>query len=319
MEMIRKYKNLFLIGIWIGVLIVFPVLLIGCGDERGYHEIDFANTIDVGQSNTGDSGNEVLEIAVSAMISPEETLSIYRLFLEYIGARTGMDVKLVQRKTYTDINNLFLKGEVDLGFICTGPYAAGKEKFGFEAVATPIIRGEPFYQAYLIVHRNSSVVTFEDLRGKVFAFTDPESNTGYAVPVMWLRESGENPETFFKRVHYTFSHDNSIMATAKGLVDGASVDGHIWEYFSAKEPVYTSMTKIIKKSRKFGSPPLVVSSRLDENVKKQIVEIILDMHFDPEGKDILDALMIDRFEPAKEEWYVSAVEVQEYLESRRNE
>ena len=48
-------------------------------------------------------------------------------------------------------NALFPKGEVDLAFICTGPYAASRDKYGFDAIATPQVRGQPFYQSYLIV------------------------------------------------------------------------------------------------------------------------------------------------------------------------
>lgn len=63
------------------------------------------------------------------------------------------------------------------------------------------------------------------------------------------------PESFFKRITYTYSHDNSILAVAKGLVDGAAVDGHKWEFYNAKNPYFTSKTRVIKKSDYFGSPP----------------------------------------------------------------
>ena len=82
-------------------------------------------------------------------------------------------MQFIQRKTYDEINELIRKGEVDLAFICTGPYASGRERYGFEALATPIVRGEPYYQSYLIVNRDSPFNKFEDLRGRKFAFTDP--------------------------------------------------------------------------------------------------------------------------------------------------
>jgi len=67
----------------------------------------------------------------------------------------GTDITLIQRRTYGEINELFPKGEIDLAFICTGPYALGREVFGFDALATPVVRGEPFYQSYLIVHKDN--------------------------------------------------------------------------------------------------------------------------------------------------------------------
>ena len=93
----------------------------------------------------------------------------------------------------------------------------------------------------------------------MFAFTDPDSNTGAMVPRFWLAELGETPESFFSKTIFTYSHDNSILAVAKGLVDAAAVDGHQWEYFERFSPAYTSKTRVIRKSQPFGSPPLVAS------------------------------------------------------------
>ena len=99
-----------------------------------------------------------------------------------------------------------------------------------------------------------------DLRNYIFAFTDPDSNTGKLVPTYWLSLINERPETFFSKTIYTYSHDNAIMAVAKGLVDGAAVDGLIWEYYHHKNPVFTSETRIIRKSEPYGIPPLVTST-----------------------------------------------------------
>jgi phosphonate transport system substrate-binding protein len=210
---------------------------------------------------------------------------------------------LIQRKTYGEINELFLKRRIDLAFICTGPYAAGKEKYGFVGLATPVVRGEPYYQSYLIVNKNSQFRKIQDLKDRIFAFTDPESNTGSLVPRYWLSEMGETPESFFRKVTYTYSHDNSILAVAKNLVGGATVDGHKWEYYNLRNPVYTSMTRVIKKSELFGGPPLVVSTLLPEQLIQQLRNIIFSMHKDPAGRKILNELMIDRFVGLKEEWY----------------
>jgi phosphonate transport system substrate-binding protein len=108
-------------------------------------------------------------------------------------------VQFIQRKTYGEVNELIGKGQIDLAFICSGPYATGKEKYGFEILATPQVRGSPFYHAYLIVNKNSDIRRLEDLRGHTFAFTDPASNTGRLVPLYWLNHMGERPETFFSK------------------------------------------------------------------------------------------------------------------------
>ncbi len=285
--------------------LIIPVMLAsqGCGDSSGYVNVDLSKTITVERPGSQLPKKQYLKVAVAAMISPKETFIHYRQFLDYLGDQLDLETQLVQRKTYGEINALFKQGKIDVGLICSGPYATGNERYGFEAVATPQVRGSQFYQSYLIVNKSSPYHKLEDLRGRIFAFTDPESNTGRLVPVYWLQKMGEAADTYFKMSIYTYSHDNSILAVAKNLVDGAAIDGHIWEYYNKKNPVNTAETRIIKKSEPFGNPPVVVSERLPSQLKEQIRRELFSMHLNPEGQKILSELMIERFIAPKEKWY----------------
>ncbi len=282
---------------------------VGCSGETGYQPVDFSQTVKIDPPARTQNETPSLRVAVAAMISPKETFVFYRELLDYIGRKTDHEITLIQRRTYGEINELFPKGDIDLAFICTGPYAVGREVFGFDALVTPVIRGEPYYRSYLIVHRDSAFNDLSDLKGRVFAFTDPESNTGALVPKYWLAELNETAGGFFRELTYTYSHDNSILAVARGLVDGAAVDGHLWEYYNHRNPLYTSMTRVIQKSKPFGSPPLVASDSLPAHLKMNIREIAMTMHQDPEGREILAKLMIDRFVIPEEAWYAPVKEM----------
>jgi phosphonate transport system substrate-binding protein len=283
--------------------ILLVLTVVGCDLKQSYKLVNFEETVDTPKPSRMGGSKEKLRVAVAAMISPKETIVYYRELLQFIGTQLDVDIELVQRKTYAEINELFPKKQIDLAFICSGPYALSKNKYEFEAVATPLIRGKPYYQAYLIVNKDSSYQNIDDLRDHVFAFTDPDSNTGKLVPTYWLSQMNEIPESFFSSVTYTFSHDNSIMAVAKSMVDAASVDGHKWEYYQHYNDVFTGKTRIIKKSRLFGSPPFVASIHLSAEMKSKIRDVLVVMHQDPAGKKILDHLLIDRFVEPDEDWY----------------
>ncbi len=282
------------------LLIFFPL---GCEKDSDYRSIDLSKKMEVQALNVSETNAKQLRVAVAAMVSPKETLIYYEELLKYIGDQLGYKINLIQRKTYLEVNELFPKRMIDLAFVCSGPYAIDREKYRFEGIATPVIRNKPFYQSYLIVHKNSAYRTLEDLRGKIFAFTDPDSNTGSLVPRFWLTEINETPSSFFNRTTFTYSHDNSILAVAKGLVDGAAVDGHKWEFYQSKNPYFTSKTRVIRKSQLYGAPPLVASSYLQPDLKKAIQNVILNMHKTDDGKTILKNLIIDRFDPPRPEWY----------------
>lgn len=287
----------------IHVIFALIFFAFGCEKSSDYQTINLEQKIEPQALSVADNNTRLLRVAIAAMVSPKETLIYYEELLQYIGKQINYDIHLIQRKTYSEVNELFPKRLIDLAFVCSGPYANSRGKYRFEGIATPVVRDKPFYQSYLIVHKDTPFHTLEDLRGKIFAFTDPDSNTGSLVPRFWLHELNESPPSFFNRITFTYSHDNSILAVAKGLVDGAAVDGHKWEFYQAKNPYFTSKTRVIKKSQFYGSPPLVASSYLQPDLKKAIQDVILNMHNRSEGKTILNNLMIDRFDPPKPEWY----------------
>jgi phosphate/phosphite/phosphonate ABC transporter binding protein len=276
---------------------------LGCGRDPETRVVDFSQKEEVTKPAGSVGGIPPLRVAIASMVSPKETFGSHQKILGYIGSHLKRNVQLVQRKTYGEINALFLKGDIDIALICSGPYATGAKKYGFELLAIPQVRGLSTYRAYLIVSNRSHFTRLEDLRDRVFAFTDPQSNTGRLVPAYWLARIGERPETFFEKIIYTYSHDNSILAVSKGLVDGAAVDGLIWEYYHEKAPDFTAKTRVIRKSEPFPTPPFVAAKTLPPELRTRIRDILLAMHKDPEGREVLQGLGIERFVIPKEEWY----------------
>lgn len=260
-----------------------------------------------------------LKIGVAAMISPKETVKFYKDIVDYVGKKVGIPVEMVQRESYDEMDNLLEKGEVKIAFICSGPYVKNKEKFGVQLLVAPQSYGKPFYHAYIIVHKDSPIKSLADLKGKSFAFTDPKSNTGKLVPTYMVAKSfNKTPEEFFSKIVYTKSHDKSIEAVAKKIVDGASVDSLIYDYAAKKNPVYTSLTKIIEKSQPYGIPPVVVTKDFDPNLKEKIKQAFLNMHNDPEGKRILEGIMVDKFIIPKDSDYNSVREMEKWIKKLKN-
>ena len=302
-----------LYGVFALMFLLLPLFLFSCKktDEKTV-AVDLKKEIRTQRDN--DLNNrQSIRIAVAAVISPKETAVYYDEMMKYVSRKLERPIELIQRKTYQEVNDMLERKELDLAFVCSGPYVTGHDKFGMELLVAPMLYGKPFYQAYFIVHRNSPIKDIEGLRGKRFAFTDPNSNTGKLVPTYVLSKTGETPETFFKEVIYTYSHDNSIKAVSKRLVDGASVDGLIWDYCNEKSSECVKGTKIIYKSPLFGIPPVVVHPQTPLAVKESLKKIFLEMDKDPEGKKILSEIRIERFIVPEDSSYNSVREMQKWL------
>ncbi len=253
--------------------------------ERTEAQIDSA---DAPEQNT-------LRVAVATMISPKETFVYYKDLLNYLGERLGRKIQFKQRKTYKEVNDMIQNQKLDLAFVCSGAYVQARKQFPIEILAVPIVEGKPFYRAYVIVHRTSPFKKFEDLKGNSFAFTDPLSNTGFFYVRDLLEAQGTNVAEFFSKTIFTYAHDYSIQAVSRKIVDGASVDGLIYDYLKETQPEKVENTRIIQTSGDFGIPPIVTHGQTPQNLKTAIREVLLTMHQDSVGKQILQHLNIDRF------------------------
>ncbi len=263
-------------------------------------------------------GENKLRIAVAAIISPGKSLVLYEEMFDYLGEKLHREVEMIQRKTYAEVNFLIKEGRIDAAFVCSRAYVEGHRDFGMEILCVPVCFGKTEYNSFFIVHEDSGIQTFGDLRSKVFAFTDPQSNSGMLVPIFFLAKTGETPESFFRRHIFTYSHDNSIRSVAEKFVDGAAVDSLIWEYDNLKDPQYTSQTRIIFRSPPFGIPPVVVPPDLDTETKEQLRSAFLQMHKDPRGRAILKRILIDRFAIIDDSAYDSIREMSAFVEQFRS-
>lgn len=262
-------------------------------------------------STTAQQGE--LTVAIAGMITPEEGIAYYDDLSRYVASKVGLQLHLFHKAEYAEVNEMLKERKVDMAFVCSGPYVTGHDEFGLELLAAPQVNGAPEYFAYVIVPATSTVTSLEGLRGKTFAFTDPESNTGMIVPTFLVSKMGLTPETFFGRTFFTYSHDTSIKAVATGQADGASVDSLIYDYAARTDPTYTSRTKIVARSDPFGIPPVVVHPAMDENMKRALAEALVGAAEDPEGRAILDKMGIDRFVPVSDSAYDSIRRMNEFV------
>jgi phosphonate transport system substrate-binding protein len=82
--------------------------------------------------------------------------------------------------------------------------------------------GHAGYHAVIAVRANSPYRSLDDLKGKVLAFADANSTSGYVAPNFFLREQGVDPTKHFGRTGFSGSHENSIIALLNGTYDAAA-------------------------------------------------------------------------------------------------
>jgi phosphonate transport system substrate-binding protein len=230
--------------------------------------------------------------------------SFVQSWQHYLEKRLKRPVSFVQRGSYREVMVLLQSGKLDFAWLCGYPYITNTKDF--RLLVVPVYLGKTSYQSYLIVPAaDRQTDSIFDLKGKMFAFSDPDSSTGYLFPTFELRSLNKNPYTFFSESFFTWSQYNVIRAVASGLAQGGSVDGYVWDNLARQHPELTKQTRIVTKSPEFGFPPFVSRRSVDSADENAFRNALISMSRDAEGRELLEELNLDGFVPGNDIIYHS--------------
>ena len=235
------------------------------------------------------------------------------LWQDFLQSRLGMPVQIIQKSSYQESLEALRSDEMEAAWICGFPYVVAK---GFVRLcAQPGWHGQPWYQSYLIASAGRTQAhSLADLKGDVFAFDDPLSNSGYLVPVVALRGMGQTPQSFFRGTFYTYSLHKVVEAVGSGLADSGTVDGYIWEILHQKRSPSALKTRIVAKSKRYGFPPIVTRKSLEPTLHAHLQHALLDAQSVVEGQRLLEALDLETFLLPQEGWFSGIQELSEILD-----
>ncbi|MBI5891568.1 MAG: phosphate/phosphite/phosphonate ABC transporter substrate-binding protein [Nitrosomonadales bacterium] len=241
-------------------------------------------------------------------------VSAWRIYLE---ARLHRPVTFVQRGSYRETVDMLREGKLDFAWVCGYPYVRNRDVF--RLLAVPLYKGEPLYQSYIIVPAGDKQTrSISDLRGKVFAFSDPDSNSGHLYPEYLLAKRDETAAGFFSKTFYTWSHRKVVEAVASGLAQGGAVDGYVWDTLVFSHPELTNKTRVIAESPQFGHPPFVASRSVSPQLFDDMQKALVNMVHDPEGSPMLAILNLDGFVYGDPHLFDGIAEMFQFIEARRN-
>jgi phosphonate transport system substrate-binding protein len=237
----------------------------------------------------------------------DSDIKLLSMLQTYLEQRLERPVALVKRRTYQEITAMLLSGQLDAAWVCDFPYVQYEDRLALLAV--PLYHHNPLYQTYVVVNETNSAQSFDDIRGTVHAFSDPDSTSGYLITRWLLALRRTTPAAFFRDFFFTYGHRNVIRAVSMGLAESGSIDGYVWDVMNEREPEMVKKTRIVYRSEWLGFPP-VVGLQVTRNtpVASGIATALIDMPSDPLGREILAVLALDGFAPESPELYENTME-----------
>lgn len=225
-----------------------------------------------------------------------EQLRLLGRWQRFLEAGLQRPVRFVQRGSYREVLDLLLSGSLEMAWLCGHPFVLHES--ALRPIAVPVYQGAPLYRSYLVVPlADAKSRSVEDLKGQVFAFSDPLSNSGYLVPRAEIARAGGDPITHFRRTFFTFSHRKVVEAVRSGLAQGGSMDGYIWDTLASQQASTLDGVRVAWRSNPHAFPPIVARASLEEGQRKQVEGVLLAMQHSAEGRAILAQLNLDGFVP----------------------
>ena len=203
--------------------------------------------------------NEIIALGMYA-ISPKLEEAWKTLFL--LVAERNPTLSLPSNIVNSTDSEVVLANRTRLSHICGFPLV---EKYATQLMplCAPNFDIEglsgPEYFSYFMVNNNSHVKSVEESDGLVAAVNGVCSHSGMNV----LRHEIEKVhnkghlENFFSHMIYSGTHANSIQNLLDGMADIAAIDAATYCYLQRINPELDQLLRIVGKSVKMTSPPLV--------------------------------------------------------------
>ncbi len=165
---------------------------------------------------------------VLAVVPAENASGItdrYGPFIAYLSRELGTKVTLRIANDYAAVIEGQRAGNIHIGVY--GPASFARARLtGVKTDAFIIdVNGDGSKGYYSVFYSlaKSPYQKIEDLRGKNAGMVDPNSTSGYSMPMFALNQIGiPDAARFFGRIQNTGSHENAIIALAQGTVDVAT-------------------------------------------------------------------------------------------------
>ncbi|MGZ2478220.1 phosphonate ABC transporter substrate-binding protein [Sinorhizobium medicae] len=223
-----------------------------------------------------------------------DRLRNYQCLVDKLPAAIGVEkVSLFPAADYDGVIQGLLGGTLDYAELGASGYA--KIYLAKADAVEPILTtvqtdGSTGYHSIMVARKDSGITKLEDLKGKKLGFADPDSTSGYLVPLVTLPEAiGAPVKEYFGETGFGGGHENLVLEVVKGTFDAGTTFGSgVGEFKDG----YTSgnlrkmvdkgivdMNDLVElwKSPLIPNGPIVVRTALNGDMKAKFKQFMMDL------------------------------------------
>jgi phosphonate transport system substrate-binding protein len=253
----------------------------------------------------------------------QDRLTSNECFRVAVEEALGVPVKLFTPADYDGVIQGLLGGTIDYAGLGASAYAkiylTDPEAVEIQATTQNVDESTGYYSIGF-ARADSGITSMEDAKGKVFAFADPNSASGFLIPGAELTEKYGTLEEYFGEVKMSGGHEQTIVGVANGdFAAGVSwADGlGNWEdgftngaFRKAVDSGLVDMNDLVEiwRSKLIPNGPFVIRAALPQDVKDKVNALVDTMwETNPECAYAVAAGEAKDFVPVTHDMYLGVV------------
>jgi phosphonate transport system substrate-binding protein len=223
-----------------------------------------------------------------------DRLRSFQCLVDKLPAALGVEkVSLFPAADYDGTIQGLLGGTLDYAELGASAYAKVylENKDAVEPILTTVqTDGSTGYYSIMVARADSGIKTLADMKGKKLGFADPDSTSGYLIPVTSLpKDIGADVKDFFASTGFGGGHEQLVLEVLKGTFDagttwGSGIGDFKDGYSSGNlhkmvEKGLIKMDDLVElwKSPLIPNGPIVVRTSLDADVKAKFKDFMVNL------------------------------------------
>ena len=284
--------------IWLAFV---ALLIFGCGTEES--RLEKAN------KKLGSKQNPIKMYFVPSL-EAGKVVSSGEAIANYLEKETKLHFKVAVPTSYAAVIEALGTYQADVAWLPTYAYILAKQKYDAQVRLMTVRNGLTKYRGQFVARSDSKINSLQDIEGKIIAYTDAASTSGYIYPSAILKQRGITPKDYF----FAGGHPQAILAVYSGRADvgcsywsppdakGKPMDAR--EKLLETYPDVFEKVKIVDYTDWIPNDTVTFRKDLPPELEGIIVQTLYRYAQSEEGKKVLKALYdIDGLEYASDEDY----------------
>ncbi len=252
----------------------------------------------------------IYRFGYSSSQNPEILIARMSPMLNIISEALDADIAFVHKKTYSEMQKAYINQEIDFGIINAYSFLRILPYDSVVPIAARVIENSREYRSYFFTRKDSEIISFKDMPGKVIALGDPYSTSSYLIPHFIFKKEGLYPDLDFDKTIIISKQDSLILAVLNRTVDVGVAASFI---FNEQPEAVRTRLQVFSMSDPFPLGPFIANKNLDKKIISTLKEVLLTLKDTDDGRFALESAGIEGFEEVDAEAYNRLLDIQASL------